>query len=74
MDLSSVLDVQDEIDRSTLSLIGQKPVKLERSGVETSPRGETTKKYPNPSYMCDIDPTCLTCSSPTTAEKRIIYD
>ena len=76
MELSSVLDVQDEIDRSTLSLIGQKPIKLERSGVETSPRGETTNKYksPNPHYMCDLDPVCMTCSNTTTAEKRILYD
>jgi hypothetical protein len=41
MDLSSVLDVQDEIDRTTLSLIGEKPIKLERSGREMSPGGGT---------------------------------
>jgi uncharacterized protein YicC (UPF0701 family) len=45
MDFTSLLDVQDEKDRTSLSLIGQKPLKLERSGRETSPDGRSRDKY-----------------------------
>ena len=60
MKFTSLLDEQDESDRSSLTLVGSKPPKNFNSTVRQE-------------YI-ELDPNCLNCQNQTTAEKQILFD